>query len=92
MVLINTPGYLSEDDEPPVFDTAPEAWQYILSEVERSWDEYPEDPNGSILDAHTQLHNLDQTRPGTIVAGTPGYDGSHDLGQAYNVVETVEPV
>jgi len=36
MAVINTPGYLSEQDEPPVFATAREAWQYLVSEVERA--------------------------------------------------------
>lgn len=83
--IINTPGYLPMDDEPPVFDTAREAWQYLVAEVERSWDEYPEDTNGACVEAHTQLHNIDQTTVGTIYAPTPGYEGDHDLGMAYSV-------
>lgn len=85
VATINTPGYLPEDCDPPLFDTAREAWQYLVSEVERSWDDYPDDANGACVDAHTQMHNLDQSREGTVYAPTPGYDGFHDLGLAYSV-------
>ncbi len=85
VAIINTPGYLPWDDEPPTFETAREAWQYLVSEVERSWDEYPEDTNGAGIEAHTALHNIDQSQPGTVYAPTPGYDGDHDLGLAYSV-------
>lgn len=85
VAIINVSGYLPMDDDPPVFDTAREAWQYLVSEVERAWDDFPEDDNGAALEAHTQLHNTDQSQPGTIYAPTPGYDGDHDLGLAYSV-------
>lgn len=88
MALTNIPGYLSENDDPPVFDTAREAWQYLVSEVDRSWDEYPSDSNGACIDAHSQLSLVDQSKPGSITAPTPGYEGTHDLGIAYCVVET----
>lgn len=81
----NVPGYLPMDDDPPVFETAREAWQYLVGEVDRSWDDYPEDANGACIDAHTQIHNLDQSQTGTVYAPTPGYDGDHDLGLAYTV-------
>lgn len=32
MATINTPGYLPEDDDPPVFDTASAAWAWLASE------------------------------------------------------------
>jgi hypothetical protein len=85
VATINVPGYMSMDDDPPVFETAAEAWAYLVSEVDRSWDEYPEDRNGACIEAHTQMHNLDQDREGTVYAPTPGYDGDHDLGLAYTV-------
>lgn len=86
MATINTPGYLPWDDEPPVFDSPREAWQYLVSEVERLWDAYPEDENGACLEAHTGMHNINQEQIGTVYAPTPGYDGSHDLGIAYSVM------
>jgi hypothetical protein len=85
VATVNTPGYLPQDDDPPVFDTPREAWRYLVSEVERSWDDYPEDGNGACVEAHTQLHNINQDEPGVVYAPTPGYDGSHDLGTAYCV-------
>lgn len=87
LATINVPGYLPMDDEPPVFDTAREAWQYLVSEVERSWDDFPEDDNGACIEAHTQFHNVNQDEEGTVYAPTPGYDGNHDLGLAYSVTE-----
>jgi hypothetical protein len=87
VATINVPGYLPMDDEPPTFDTAREAWQYLVSEVDRAWDDFPEDDNGACLEVHTAMHNLDQSQPGTVYGPTPGYDGSHDLGLAYSVTE-----
>lgn len=87
VATINVPGYLPMDDEPPTFETAREGWQYLVSEVERSWDDNPGDYNGACVSAHADMHNIDQSRPGTVFAGTPGYDGNHDLGLAYSVTE-----
>lgn len=85
VATINVPGYLPMDDDPPVFETAREAWQYLVGEVDRSWDDYPDDENGACVTAHTQMHNVDQSKAGTVYAPTPGYDGDHDLGLAYCV-------
>ena len=85
VATINTPGYMPWDDEPPTFDTPREAWQYLVGEVERSWDDYPEDDNGACIAAHTAFHVQDQSTVGTVYAPTPGYDGEHDLGLAYSV-------
>lgn len=89
--IVNVPGYLPMDDDPPVFDEPREAWQYLVSEIDRSWDDYPDDENGACVDAHTQLHNIDQSAVGTIYAGSPGYQGDHDLGLAYSVTGCNEP-
>jgi hypothetical protein len=35
VATINTPGYLPWDDDPPVFDSAADAWQYLADERER---------------------------------------------------------
>ena len=85
VATINVPGYLPTDDDPPVFGTAQEAWQYLIGEVELFWDDYPDDESGGCVDAHTQMHNIDQTRPGTVYAATPGPARMHDLGLAYSV-------
>ena len=45
VATVNVPGYLPMDDDPPVFDTAAEAWAYLAAERERheddlgTWDE-----------------------------------------------------
>ena len=90
IATLNVPGYSPVDDDPPVFDTPREAWQHHVGEVNLSWDNHPEDENGACVSAHTQLHNIDQSKPGVIYAPTPGYDGDHDLGLAYCVVEVPE--
>jgi hypothetical protein len=38
MAIVNVPGYLPEDDDPPVFDTAQSAWKYLADERERGED------------------------------------------------------
>lgn len=48
VATINIPGYLPMDDEPPTFDTAAEAWDYLASERMRAEDEFggiPDDEN-----------------------------------------------
>lgn len=85
--LVNVPGYLPTEEDPPEFDTPREAWQYLVGEVKRSWDDNPEDTNGACVEAHTQMHNIDQDKPGVVFAPTPGYDGDHDQGLAYSVQE-----
>jgi hypothetical protein len=37
--IINTPGYLPQDDEPPTFETAKEAWAYLADERQRAEDD-----------------------------------------------------
>ena len=90
VATINIPGDLPMDDEPPVFETAREAWQYLVGEVDRSWDNFPEDESGGCVDAHSQMHNIDQNQEGTVYAATPGVESEHDLGLAYCVTWTDE--
>jgi len=91
VATINVPGYLPMDDDPPIFETARDAWQHLVSEVEHGWDMMP-DADAAYLEVHTQLHNIDQDQTGTIYGPTPGYDGDHDLGLAYSVTWTDEEV
>lgn len=42
VATVNVPGYLPMDDDPPVFDTAKEAWQYLAEERERGEENYPD--------------------------------------------------
>ena len=50
VAVINTPGYLPEDDDPDAFDTAREAWEYLADQ--RQWaedsalDAIDQDPTG----------------------------------------------
>lgn len=41
LATINVPGYLPQDDKPPVFDTAEEAWEYLADERELQEDDFP---------------------------------------------------
>lgn len=91
VATINTPGYLPDSDDPPTFDTPRDAWQHLVSEVDRFWDDFPEDTNGACVDAHSQMHNIDQSKPGVVNAATPGYEGDHDLGVAYCVTDVTDP-
>jgi hypothetical protein len=43
---INVPGYLPMDDEPAIFETAREAWDYLADERERGEDYTDEGTNG----------------------------------------------
>jgi hypothetical protein len=97
VATINIPGYLPQDDEPPLFETAREAWDYLYSEREEAL----QDGDEEIVDETSQellawvdccdgQHGDDcpEGSPdgtGTVYGPTPGYDGSHDLGLAYSV-------
>lgn len=85
VATINTPGYLPMDDDPPVFDTTREAWEYLYDEHERA------------VDQMEAWETDDGMRPdygdtGTIWATTPGRDSDdpHDLGVVYSVTLVVE--
>lgn len=95
IATINTPGYLPENDDPPVFDSQAEAWDYLYQERRRLMDEAdvigePEDPydgDECLREINAKesvaMNGFDTT--GTVYGGTPGYDGDHDLGLAYSV-------
>lgn len=85
IAVITVPGYLP-DSEPVEFDTAREAWGYLMSErAQDLWTaESFESP--SIDATWLKLRNARQLgSPGTVYGDTPGYDGDHDLGLAYEV-------
>lgn len=50
VAIVNTPGYLPQDDEPATFDTPREAWQYLRDEHAMSWNDVdvPGDPDGPL--------------------------------------------
>lgn len=97
LALINVPGYLGMDDEPPTFDRACEAWEYLVGERRNAEDDdeihigegysatmcaLEEAARGEFENCNLDPH----TGCGTIVGYTPGYDGNHDLGLAYSVM------
>jgi hypothetical protein len=41
LATINVPGYLPMDDDPPVFDTAIEAWAWLAEERMRAEEDFP---------------------------------------------------
>jgi hypothetical protein len=85
VATINVPGYLPMSDDPPVFDTAREAWEY-LSEAHKV---AADDAEAWRIDngIEREAHEMDEmgSREGVIYASTPGYEGDHDLGLAYSV-------
>ena len=88
LATMNTPGYLPWDDDPPVFDTASDAWAYLADE-RRSQEETVATDDSTYsetvdtLDAHASAF----MGPNTVYGDTPGYEGNHDLGIAYSVTE-----
>ncbi len=87
--VINTPGYLPWDDDPPEFATAEFAWSYLAGERR-----YQED--AAELEVPTEtVAELDARSlsggTGTVYGSTPDRELSeHDLGIAYSVTETEE--
>lgn len=90
---ISVPGYLPQDDDPPTFESASEAWAYLADERMRDedWAEPFTDDDGEYSDTFVELRDRARTTEiltGTIYGTTPGYDGDHDLGLAYTVEVT----
>lgn len=89
LATINVPGYLPMDDDPPVFDTAREAWEHLQWERMRGEDEIPGDYSETVAElgrwADPRWPVTEHERCGTVYAPTPGYEGDHDLGLAYCV-------
>lgn len=92
VATINVPGYLPTDDDPPMFETAEEAWSYLADEHVHAEDEaepaaeeagtYVLRDVGPFFDAHGN-HRTDE---GTAYLPTPGrHNDPHDLGLAYCV-------
>lgn len=98
IATINVPGYLPMDDDPPTFETARDAWQYLVDESqhdgESAWlvDDI-DDPDGpaSLAPWALELERMVETdRIGTVYSPTPGLDErtddmSTDLGLAWSV-------
>lgn len=100
LAMINTPGYMPQADEPAWSDSARGAWGYLLGERMAEEEQAADDESefsGTVL-ALQYLAGEDHMpgNPhedwptdgdgcGSIHGPTPGYDGDHDLGQAYTV-------
>jgi hypothetical protein len=103
VAIINVPGYLPMDDDPPTFDTAADAWLYLAEERERGEDDLAEEAGTETVRALIEWSNrclkpegesVNFTGQGTVYGSTPGYEGDHDLGLAYSVqwqAESVSP-
>jgi hypothetical protein len=99
LATVNVPGYLPMDDDPPVFDSAQDAWQYLSDEYQRdgesAWTPDDEDdPDGPASLNETAVALEERARAGgegTVYGPTPGYDGDHDLGLAYCVTWVDDP-
>lgn len=98
VAIINTPGYLPMDDEPPVFGTPGAAWAYLADVRRQDEDSQEYAPSPLSLDYYSEtVHQLDayaQTNHGedTVYGDTPGSESDHDLGLAYSVqVAETEP-
>lgn len=93
VATVNIPGYLPMDDQPPIFETAREAWECLVEERNQSWNQTDDmgpdfDPVMDKMDKWAKSDLVcDFEKVGTIYGETPGYDGDHDLGLAYCVTE-----
>lgn len=89
LATISVPGYLPMDDDPPVFDTSGEAWDYLADERVRE-EEAAYNPGDDEDFSDTIAELAGSVGVGTLYGATPGYDGDHDLGLAYSVSVAVE--
>lgn len=81
--IINVPGYLPMSDDEMFFDSIKEAWEWLAEERSRGFFDLDE----AELTVTGLESILSQDQCGTVYLSTPGYDGDHDLGLAYCVVE-----
>jgi hypothetical protein len=98
LATINVPGYLPMDDDPPTFDTAREAWDYLANE-RRDAEDDDEAAAGysackNVLDRLAAGDMWDDyvdpiTGEGTVHGPTPG-GAIHDLGLHYTVTIVTE--
>jgi len=98
VATMNTPGYSPWQDDPPIFDSALDAWRYLRDERKRAEedtdDDGPYSDTVTTLDTLSLLHGsyglVNERGEGTVYGDTPGYNGDHDLGIAYCVSWTDE--
>ncbi|MBG6106577.1 hypothetical protein [Frigoribacterium sp. CG_9.8] len=87
--IINTPGYLSEQEEVPLFDTAREAWKYLETEYQQQCDG---------IDAYARPRSIlqfatawQQNVSGYVYTSTPGIGHDNDLGRVFSVTDVPNP-
>jgi len=88
IATVNIPGYLPTSDDPALFDTAAEAWDYLLEELERGHDDAEDvDQTALYRVKRDMLTMTGSDAEGTVWAPTPGRmaDDPHDLGLNYSV-------
>lgn len=99
---VNVPGYLPQNDEPPVLATAAAAWQYLADERERAEDDDESATGQPYSDTLATLRRLaagdfsarsltNVDGVGTVYGDRPGEDSAHALGLAYCVTYTSDP-
>ena len=77
VVIINTPGYLPEDDDPPLFEDRADALEYLQDEVERhcEWLDEIEEPFSVHWSRELDSAFVKQTAR------------THDLGRSFEIHE-----
>lgn len=76
LATINTPGYLPDinDDDPPMFETAQEAWAWLADERQREEDQYDSYPE--YTDTYEVMRRLGEgEQPGIASEDVIGDDG-----------------
>jgi len=69
LATVNTPGYMPWDDDPPVFDTAQEAWNYLADHRTRAEDDAP----CADCDRGADCDEYSETRETLAVLGTAAH-------------------
>jgi hypothetical protein len=93
LATINTPGYLPWDDDPPVFDTPREAWEYLADHRKRAEDDaldftgYSETANTleSLGDGTLSFEEVGDGDGTGSVHGLSTEEKMYDLGVNYSV-------
>lgn len=86
LATVNVPGYSPMAEQPAVFDTTSDAWQY-LAEVRENGEDAQDTEEYTATYETLRLYDRTGHGPDTVYGDTPGYDGEHDLGLAYSVTQ-----
>lgn len=103
LATMNTPGYLPWDDDPPTFETAGDAWDYLAQQRREQEDqaEYVREDGADVFDTNSYytdtVQELDakasaNAGPDTVYGHTIECDGDGPgcLYIAYNVTEVTD--